>query len=195
MEAVFRVEGDRVLTSPWAAGPWDPSLQHGSAPAALIAWAAENIACERPMQVARLTVDLLRPVPIAPLEVKTELLRQGRKIQLIGIQLFAQGVEVVRASVLKIRVAEVAMPGIACEEQLDLPSAECGRHPDVTAKTQSGFLTHISMRQVAGQSLQPGPASVWYRVDRPIIDGVPISPLMRAAIVADFCNGTSAIVD
>jgi hypothetical protein len=51
------------------------------------------------------------------------------------------------------------------------------------------------MSQVAGELLQPGPAAVWFRVDHPIIDGVPISPLMRAAMVADFCNGTSAIVD
>jgi hypothetical protein len=42
------------------------------------------------------------------------------------------------------------------------------------------------MSQVAGELLQPGPAAVWFRVDHPIIDGVPISPLMRAAMVADF---------
>jgi hypothetical protein len=38
-------------------------------------------------------------------------------------------------------------------------------------------------------------AAVWYRADRPIVEGAPISPLMRAAIAADFCNGTSSVLD
>lgn len=51
------------------------------------------------------------------------------------------------------------------------------------------------MKVAKGSFRSPGPAAVWYRVTRPIIDGTPISPLMRAAIAADFCNGTSAVLD
>jgi hypothetical protein len=29
MEAIFRVDGANVVTSPHAAGPWDPNMQHG----------------------------------------------------------------------------------------------------------------------------------------------------------------------
>jgi len=29
MEAIFRVDGNKVEISPQAAGPWDPHLQHG----------------------------------------------------------------------------------------------------------------------------------------------------------------------
>lgn len=129
MDAVFRIAGNRVLTSPLAAGPWNSSLQHGAAPAALVAWVAEGVPCERPMQVARITIDLLRPVPIAPLELKIELLRQGRKIQLCGIQPFAEGVEVVRASVLRVRMGESALSEPAGEELLDMPLPERGRDP------------------------------------------------------------------
>ncbi len=35
MDAIGRVDGNRVVTSPNAAGPWDISMPHGSAPAAL----------------------------------------------------------------------------------------------------------------------------------------------------------------
>lgn len=80
MEAVFRVEGNRVMTSEHAAGPWDPSMQHGGAPSSLMVWAAERIPTAQPMHVARLTVDLMRPVPVAPLTIDTEVLREGRKI-------------------------------------------------------------------------------------------------------------------
>jgi hypothetical protein len=43
MDAIYRVDGNRVETSPNSAGPWDASMQHGSAPAALVTWAAEAI--------------------------------------------------------------------------------------------------------------------------------------------------------
>jgi len=89
MQAIYRVEGSCVVTSPDAAGPWDPGMQHGSAPASLVVWAAEAIATPVPMRIARLTVDLMRPVPIAPLTLETEVLRQGRKIQLCAVRLSA----------------------------------------------------------------------------------------------------------
>ncbi len=104
MEAIFRVDGSNVVTSPFAAGPWDPSMQHGSPPAALVVWAAERIPTAVPMRVARVTVDLMRPVPVAPLTIESEVLREGRKIQLCAVRLLAGGVVVVGATVLKIKV-------------------------------------------------------------------------------------------
>ena len=128
MEAVFRVEGNRVFTTEHAGGPWDARMQHGGAPSALIVWAAERIPTLQPMHVARLTVDLMRPVPVAPLTIETEVVREGRKIQLCAVRLFAEGVEVVRASVLKIRARPVVFPeGIALQEALDVPGPEAGR--------------------------------------------------------------------
>src|SRR6266404_4994089 len=64
MDAIYRVDGNRVQTSPNAAGPWDSTMQHGSAPAALVTWAAEAIPTSVPMQIVRVTIDLLRPVPV-----------------------------------------------------------------------------------------------------------------------------------
>ena len=52
MEAVFRVEGDRVETRAHAGGPWDPTMQHGSAPSSLIVFVAERIATSVPMRTA-----------------------------------------------------------------------------------------------------------------------------------------------
>jgi hypothetical protein len=77
MDAIYRVDGDRVVTSPDAAGPWDDRTQHGSAPAALVVWAAEAIPTPQPMQIARVTIDLMRPVPVGPLTLETEVLREG----------------------------------------------------------------------------------------------------------------------
>ena len=70
MEAVFRVEGNRVFTTEHAGGPWDPGMQHGGAPSSLIVWAAERIPTPQPMHIARLTVDLMRPVPVTALYMR-----------------------------------------------------------------------------------------------------------------------------
>src|SRR5215204_6700966 len=103
MDAIFRVDGNRVVTGPNAAGPWDPRMQHGSAPASLVTWAAEQIPTPVPMHVARVTIDLMRPVPVAPLTLETQVLREGRKIQLCAIRLLADGALAVGATVLKIK--------------------------------------------------------------------------------------------
>src|SRR6202020_477140 len=117
MQAIYRVEGNRVTTSPDAAGPWDPRMQHGSAPAALVVWAAEAIPTAQPMTIARVTVDLMRPVPLAPLTLETEVLREGRKIQLCAIRLRAGDTLVVGATVLKIKTQMLTLP----PEVADLP--------------------------------------------------------------------------
>src|SRR5262249_17406534 len=87
---VYRLDGATAIASDLSSGPWG-RMQHGSAPAALIAHVAEAMPSALPMRVARLTIDLMRPVPIAPLTIKTEVLRDGRKIRLLRIDLLAEG--------------------------------------------------------------------------------------------------------
>lgn len=194
MEAIYRVDGVTAETSAFAGGPWDPRLQHGAAPSSLICWAVERLPSPVPMRVARLTVDLMRPVPVAPLAVETEVVREGRKIQLVSVRLVADGVEVVRASALRIRVDPQEMPAIASGPPLELPVPELCTAPDFFA-TETPFLKGIEMRVAKGGFRIPGPAAVWYRATRAIIADGAISPLMRAVIAADFCNGTSSVFD
>jgi len=194
MDAIFRVEGDRVTTSPYAAGPWDPSMQHGSPPAALVTWAAEAIPTLTPMRIARVTVDLMRPVPVAPLTIESDVVRQGRKIQLCAVRLLAKGVVVVSATVLKIKVQAGELPPEAVIEQVTLPGPEQSRveHVDFSS---SPFVTGMSLRAARGHFGRVGPGAIWYRVDRPIVEGAPVSQAMRTMAAADFCNGTSSVLD
>src|ERR1700730_11970221 len=91
MESIYRGEGAVAHTSALAGGPWDPKLQHGAAPSSLICWAVERLPSPVPMRVVRLTVDLMRPVPVAPLTIESAVLREGRKIQLVSVRLLAGG--------------------------------------------------------------------------------------------------------
>lgn len=194
MDAIFRVDGDRVTTSANAAGPWDPNMQHGSPPAALVAWAAEAIPTPVPMRIARVSVDLMRPVPVAPLTIETEILREGRKIQLCAVRLRAGAVIVVGATVLKIKVQANELPPEAAILPVDLPGPEQSR-VEPADFSSSPFVTGMSLRAARGRFGVPGPGAIWYRVDRPIVEGFALSQAMRAMVAADFCNGTSAVLD
>jgi hypothetical protein len=196
MEAIYRVDGAIAETSAFAGGPWDPKLQHGAAPSSLICWVAERLPSPVPMRVARLTVDLMRPVPVAPLTIETEVLREGKKIQLVAVRLLANGTEVVRATALRIRREPQELPSAAFCPPLDMRGPELGRESiSPTGMSRTPFLSGISMRAARGSFRLPGPAAVWYRAEWPIVEGADISPLMRATIAADFCNGTSAVLD
>ncbi|HYC63968.1 MAG TPA: thioesterase family protein [Reyranellaceae bacterium] len=192
-EAVYRVDNRIAHTNPTAAGPWDPRLQHGSAPSSLICWAVENLPAPVPMRLARLTVDLMRPVPVAPLAIETEIVREGRKIQLINVRLLAGSSEVVRASALRIRVSNQELPARATTPTLDLPPPEQGAPPNFN-KDDTPFLRGLDISVVRGSMGAPGPAAVWFRARQPIVGGAAISPAMRAAIAADFCNGVSSVL-
>jgi hypothetical protein len=194
MDAIFRVDGNRVVTSPNAAGPWDPGMQHGSAPAALVVWAAEAMPTPVPMQIARVSIDLMRPVPVAPLTLETEVLREGRKIQLCAVRLRAGDAVVVGATVLKIKTQGLTLPSDVAELEVELPGPNQSRIEPANFSS-SPFVTGMSLRAAHGGFGVPGPGAIWYRVDRALVEGSPVSQAMRAVVAADFCNGTSAALD
>lgn len=191
---VYRLEGGRALATPVAGGPWDKTMQHGSAPSSLIVAVAEATPTRDPMRVARLTVDLMRPVPVAPLDIRTTVVREGRKIQLCQVDLEADGVLVVRGSVLKVRRTPTELPSSIEDEPVTLPPPDQG-HIAQGKIMSNPFISRVEMSVVKGGFNTPGPGAVWFRVNRPIIAGQDVSPAMRTAIAADFCNGASAVLD
>ncbi|HEV7877403.1 thioesterase family protein [Bradyrhizobium sp.] len=194
MYAIYRVDGKRAETSPNAAGPWDSSMQHGAAPAALVTWAAEAIPTSVPMQMVRLTIDLMRPVPVTTLTIESEVLREGRKIQLCAIRLLADNAVVVRATALKVRADSLPLPSELAGAPIDVPPPDQGQ-PLQPRFSRTPFVTGLSVSVVRGGFLRRGPGAIWYRIDRPIVEGAAISQMMRAVVAADFCNGTSSVLD
>lgn len=194
MDAVFRIDGRRAITSPHAAGPWSPDMQHGSAPSGLVTWAAEAMPTPVPMHIARLTIDLMRPVPLATLAIETEVLRQGRKIQLCEVRLKADDVLVVRATVLKIRSEVQELPAGIADAPIDVPGPEQSR-VEPADFSSSPFVSGMSLRAARGGFAHPGSSAIWYRVDRPLVEGAPISQVMRAVVASDFSNATSVALD
>ncbi|MGI8801978.1 MAG: thioesterase family protein [Solirubrobacteraceae bacterium] len=196
-EPVFQSAGRRFLPTEHARGPWDRGALHGGAPAALLARAVERFAPAGELAFARLSYEFLRPVPVAPLEVRVEMLRPGGRVQLIGASLHAGDVEVCRLAAL--RIARVpADPGLAAGPTgLDLPTPDALEVTPFVLGAGPGpsfAATAVEMRFARGVAAA-GPVAVWLRLRRPIVDDEEPTPLMRVAAVADFGNGVSAELD
>ena len=73
----------RYQPTGFSRGPWSPHALHGGPTAALVAHAAEQVLADSGADArlpVRLTLDLERPVPLAPLTVHAEIVRPGRKV-------------------------------------------------------------------------------------------------------------------
>src|SRR3989442_2583305 len=110
MDAVYLDHGREVVPTEHARGPWDPNLQHGSAPAALLARAVEREIGDLDGQVVRLSVELMRPVPLAALTVKARTVRAGNKLRLVEAVLSVRDLRVAQTTTLLRRTQHSHLP-------------------------------------------------------------------------------------
>jgi len=183
---------DRFVPTELTRGPWSPDAQHGGAPAALLAGVIESFEPSG-ARVVRLTVELLRPVPLTPLDVWVEMVRPGKKVQIVQASLVADGIEVVRATGLRIREQPLAIPDP--DPEAVPPMGKRGEFVFTGEAVMFGLAFDIAReREWSPDASPPGPQLVWFRLRVPVIAGVPASPLQRVAAAADFPNGISSIV-
>jgi Thioesterase-like superfamily len=189
--------GGRFTPTELARGPWDPDAQHGGAPAALLAHLFERLPNGDGLRVARMTFELLRPVPIAPLRCAARIARPGRRVQLLEGELHHEGQPVVRARVLRIRAQPDAVPAVPSEESPPPPGPDQGEPSVPSFGVTRPWLGEdgVDIRFVAGALEDQGPATAWYRLRVPVVAGEAITPLQRVAVAADFGNGASAALD
>jgi Thioesterase-like superfamily len=186
----FIVEGsDLFVGTDGAAGPWSAGLCHGGAPAALILRVAEAVPTLTTMEVARLSLELFRPVPTARLLTRTDIIREGKKLQLVMVHLESEGVEVARGTVLKLRTEPQDIPIDVFASGSGIPSPEILPldHPRFTG----GFARQFELRVAKGAFRQPGPATLWFRLKGALFSDGVTTPVQVAAAVADFSNGAS----
>lgn len=196
-ESLFEpVEGDAWLPTAWARGPWSPEALHGGPTAALLARAAESAGGDDvAWQPARLTVELLRPVPVAPLRATATVTRPGRKVQLVDAEVAtADGTVVAAARLLRVRDAEVPAPVTTAGLEAPPPPDSVPAGP--TEHQYEAFHSHgVEHRYVGSSFAEPGPATDWIRLTVPVVPGEAPTPLQRTAAAADFGNGISGVAD
>lgn len=190
-EAVFVPNGDRFTATHLAVGPWAPDALHGGAPAALLVHAFAEGSPSPALRPARLTYEFVRPVPRGPLSVAVEVVRPGRRVTLLdAVMRDGDETEVIRARALLVAASEL---GERAAEPPPFPGPEAGVANDFTRVTGSGFVTQaMEIRFVEGRFREPGPATAWFRLRHPLIEGLPTTPLELLAAAGDFGNGIAS---
>ncbi len=196
-ESLFVPTADGVEPTELARGPWSPDALHGGPVAALVARAVERHAPGQDLQLARLTMELLRPVPFAPLTVRTDTVRDGRRVQVVDATVEAAGRPIVLARALRIRRLgpdEEFRPAVG-EDPAPPPPSEGREAPSPVIGGRAFHSDGVEMRFVGGLFAQLGPATVWIRLRVPVVAGEAPTPWQRVAAAADFGNGVSSELD
>lgn len=200
LEAMFERDGPHLVPGPICTGPWDPAVMHGGPPLALCGRVlADHAGGSDEFHLARITVELVRPIPLAPLTVEVIETRMARRIQLLdAVVRSGDGRELAFARAMRIlRVdngldeATIDMPG-----PLDLPGPEEStvfRH-DYRLAPGGFYLDAFEIRSCDGRTFGPlGASAAWFKLLVPVFAGEDISPLDRVLSVGDFGNGISNI--
>ncbi len=187
---MFEPLGDgRFRATEHTGGPWDPELQHGGPPSALLTRAMEGLP-GLDGHLARVSVDLLGPVPVGEVSVRAEVVRPGRSVELLVAEMTAGDRTAVRATAWRVRGADLDYPANAGEP---LPGPPPMPHSDSPPpEWPGGFLRAMQWRVAAGDWSGLGPATVWGRMRVPLVAGETPSPLCRVMVLADCGNGASA---
>lgn len=194
--AFFIREGERFFATALTRGPWSPDLQHGGPGAALLARAIERLAGEG-ARVVRLTVELVRPIPIAPLEVTSAPIRGGKKVQVLGASVASGGKEIARATAVAIRRADVPLPPQVPRPAPAFappPPGRCAPFTFPFFSNDVGYHTAMEGRLARGE-FGRGAMALWMRMRVPLVAGETPSALVRVAAAADSGNGVSVALD
>lgn len=182
----------RYLCGAATAGPWDPRLQHGGPPSALLVRAAERLAAgatgRDDLFACRVAVDLLRPAPVGEVTIAAAMVRAGRATAVVEATLSAGGSERFVGRVWLIAPSDTA--DVAADPA---PQQVPERAPHFSLSFP--FSDSVDWHEVAGLITVPGPAAVWARPRLPLVPGEALSSLQRAALIADSGNGISANLD
>jgi hypothetical protein len=187
-EAFYEPLGDgRFRSTEHTAGPWDVRSQHAGPPAALLGRALEGTEPRDGTLLARVTFEILGPVPVAEVEVESQVVRPGRTVELLEAQLSAGGRPVMTARAWRLPFTEAPAAG-PVPAPLPRPDEETPPPHDF------GYGHAVELRFAAGGWFEHGPATAWTRLKVGVVPGEEPSPMQRVLAVADSGNGISAVM-
>ncbi|MFJ1792318.1 thioesterase family protein [Kitasatospora griseola] len=185
-EAFYRELGPgRFASSPATAGPWSAEFQHGGPPSALLGRALERHEPREGLRIARVTVELPRPVPVAELRVEVRTVRSGRRAELLEGEISSGGQTVMLARAWRLAASPPDTPSLhPGPKPPPLPGAQPA--PTMADAHLDGYIAAMEWRFEPGKGFDAmGPGTVWARQRVPLLAGHQDTPLIRALALAD----------
>ncbi|EOM78384.1 thioesterase family protein [Rhodococcus rhodnii] len=186
---------ERFSSTTGTVSVWAETMQHGAPPSALLVRALERAGDRDDVRLTRVTVEILGPVPVADLEVRVDVVRPGRRVELLTAELWTIGDDaraVARAHGW--RMATVDTQAIANAADATIPGPDEGREGGMWAAWGSGYLETLDWRWIAAPGAD-GPGIVWARPTPALVEGETPTALERLFAVADIANGVGSKLD
>lgn len=181
-EGFFRANGDTLIPAEFATSPWGEVL-HGRLIGGLTARATEQFRAEAPdLACGRLTIDMFRAAPVAPVHVSSRTIRSGRRIVVLEVTFeqktgpIGQG----RAVLLR-RSEQPAAPKLRTPRWNAPTPPELG--PPNPPRAGSTWTAPWHSWRVSAH-----PGGLWIRETHPLITGETPTPLVRLALAADLAS-------
>lgn len=185
------------------AGPWGPTLQHGGTVAGLLTRALERCAPRADTRLARVAVDILGPVLVGDVRVSAEVVRPGRRIELLSASLETpDGAggwrEAATARAWRLVTADTSSVARSAHDPIPGPPAagdSLREFTDPRMRKLGGFVEAVSF-DVVHEGRDPGdPSIAWLDLTLPLVAGEETSDLVAAIAVADVTNGLGMRLD
>jgi hypothetical protein len=193
-EAMFVRDGDAFVGTTLTQGGWDRRHMNGAAVLSLLGHCLDEVPTLVPMVVSRFTADLARPVTIGHrLHVVPEVVREGKKLQLVQLRVVDGDVDHAWATALRLRTDDISdRPDVPVGRRATPTADEIlmpldglvsmrERHPEVP-----GFLHAIDLRRAPRRDGKG--EGYWGRLDAPVVAGEPHSPSARVTFAFDCAN-------
>ncbi len=177
---------------------WDPEIQHGSPPLALMTKLIEELG-EKPradgVRIGRVSMDILGAIPVAPVRVRAWVERPGSRISLLAAEMLAArpgGPDraVARASAWLLATSDTA--DVATDRLPPLTEGEADPVPH-SWEGATGYLEAVSWRRQ--RELDDGSPVVWLSPLAYVVDTEEMTQTQRLALVVDCANGAGAAID
>ncbi len=197
VNALFERQGDLIRPTEFTRGPWMAHAQHGGPPSALLQRLIED-GTAPDHWIARMSVELLAPVPLTPLTFAIDYQQLSRRVQIGVAQLFSDGKVVARAQARILRQSDpVVSESPESEGPFELPGKETQREAPAWFVGRDHLTFHqksLDHRWDAGDFDSPGSAVCWQRLNKQVISGEEPTGQQRVMAVADIASGVSAVL-
>lgn len=179
----------RYTINPIARGPWDPNSLHARVLAGLFGHEIETrYAGGGEFHVARLTIDLYRLPTLAPCEITSRYIREGNRIRVVEVEYLSEGTSYARGTAVLLKRTDNPTGTVWSPPDWDAPMPR--DLPDRDAfSPPGGWEPMWETKPITSrdpQNVVQGKA--WLRETRQLVEGLELTPFVRAASAADWTN-------
>jgi acyl-CoA thioesterase len=187
----IRVGEERFRPTLHTGGAWSTTEQHFSPLGGLLTHAIDQFAATRgpdDLVTARITFDILGTVAIEEFDVRVEVVRPGRTVELLEAVAYAGGRAVVRARAW--RVIRVDTADVAGGQPERLPPPTNVASWPMSSVWPGGYIASLDVRPIG--EVRPGRTTAWIRTSLDLLAGEETSELARFVALVDTANGIAA---